>query len=166
MRAYWHGGDVSPDGEQARSQPLLDLPLPRLVAVALESLMPPRGRPTRGPGERGRLGNFKPVSEGAARQWLGFDPPTLPSLEAVGFSRYFARRGAWELIPRTELGRGESAAVYVFYLPPGVEWVLGDDLRRSPAAGADVLVVAGRLRGALAGGHEGVGGDRARSNQW
>lgn len=116
---------MSPDGEHARSRPLLDLPLPlpSPVAAALDSLLPPRGRPTRGPGERGRLGHFEPIGEDAAREWLGFAPPTLPSLEVAGFGRYFARQGARELVPRAELGRGESAAVYVFYLPPGLEWV-------------------------------------------
>ncbi|PRY12218.1 hypothetical protein CLV37_111175 [Kineococcus rhizosphaerae] len=62
------------------------------------------------------------MSEDAAREWLGFAPPTLPSLEAAGFRRCFARQGSRELVPRAELGRGESAAVYVFHLPPGVEW--------------------------------------------
>ncbi|RYZ30537.1 MAG: hypothetical protein EOP01_04455, partial [Propionibacteriaceae bacterium] len=54
VHASWHGRCVNPDGEHARSRPLLDLPLPSPVAAALESLLPPRGRPTRGPGERGR----------------------------------------------------------------------------------------------------------------
>jgi hypothetical protein len=123
MRVCWHGGRVNPDGDdQDWSRPLLELPMPSPVAAALESLLAPRGRPTRGPGERGRVGHFEPVSEDEAREWLGFAPPTLPSLSAAGFSRHFARQGSRELVSRAELGRGESMAVYVFYLPPGVEW--------------------------------------------
>ncbi|WP_380159302.1 hypothetical protein [Kineococcus sp. R86509] len=67
--------------------------------------------------------HFEPVTEETAREWLGFVPPTLPSLSKAGFGRYFARQSGQELIPRADLGRGESMSVYVFYLPPGAQWV-------------------------------------------
>ncbi|WP_041292385.1 hypothetical protein [Kineococcus radiotolerans] len=105
-----------------RSQPLNGLPLPASTAAAVESLLSPRGRPTRGPGERGRLGHFEPIPEEAAAEWLGFAPPTLPSLSGSGFRRHFARQGGRDLVARADLTRGESAAVYVFYLPAGSAW--------------------------------------------
>jgi len=62
------------------------------------------------------------MSEEVAAEWLGFTPPTLPSLSAAGFGRYVARLGGRDLIARADLTHGDSAAVYVFYLPPGSPW--------------------------------------------
>lgn len=117
------------------SQSIVSVPLPAATAAVLDSLLPPRGRGTRGPGERGELADFERLPEEAVREWLGFAPLTLPSLVSLGFREYFAHGIGRDLVPRGSLGEGDREAVLVVYLPDDLPWR------------ADLSVSEGRRRG-------------------
>lgn len=105
------------------SQSLVSLPLPAATAAVLDSLLPPRGLGTRGMmGERGELGDFEKVPEEVVCEWLGFAPPTLPSLTSSGFRQHFAHGAGRDLVPREALADGDRGAVLVVYLPEDLPW--------------------------------------------
>ena len=104
---------------------LTGLPLPPPAVHILDSLLPIRGRSRRGynrpPDTLAEA--WRPASRASFRDWLGFEPPTLPSLTANhGLSEHFVVHPFEERPPRRAIPPGTNVTLSVLYVPADVEW--------------------------------------------
>jgi hypothetical protein len=66
---------------------------------------------------------WQPASQAGFRDWLGFEPPTLPSLTADhGLTEHFVVHPFEERPPRRAIPPGTNVTLSVLYVPADIEW--------------------------------------------
>jgi hypothetical protein len=107
-------------------EPLTGLPLPPHATHILDSLLPMRGRSRRGynrpPDTLAQA--WYPASKANFRDWLGFEPPSLPSLiEDYGLSEYCVVVHPFSELPaRRAIPPGANVTLSVLYVPADIDW--------------------------------------------
>lgn len=105
--------------------PLTALPLPPQAEHVLDSLLPVRGLSRRGynrpPDTLAEA--WQLASRAMFRDWLGFEPPTLPSLaEDHELVEHFVVQPSQPLPPRWAIPSGTNVTLSVLYAPAAYEW--------------------------------------------
>ena len=109
----------------SRDELLTGLPLPPQAVRILDSLLPVRGRSRRGyvrpPDTLAEA--WQPASRAVFREWLGCEPPSLPSLvEDRGLLEHFVVRPGEQLPPRRAIAPGTNVTSSVLYAPADLQW--------------------------------------------
>ncbi|NAZ74325.1 hypothetical protein GTQ99_02645 [Kineococcus sp. T13] len=116
---------TEPTDAEGWNEPLTGLPLPPPAVRILDSLLPMRGRSRRGynrpPDTLAEA--WQPTSQASLRDWLGFEPPTLPSLTADhGLIDHFVVHPFEERPPRRAIPPGTNVTFSVLYVPADIAW--------------------------------------------
>lgn len=116
---------TEPTDDEAWDEPLTGLPLLPQAVHVLDSLLPMRGRSRRGynrpPDTLAEA--WQPASRASFRDWLGFEPPTLPSLTTDhGLTEHFVVHPFEERPPRWAIPRGAGVTLNVLYVAADIEW--------------------------------------------
>lgn len=114
------------DDDEGWNEVLTDLPLPPQAVSILDSLLPMRGRSRRGynrPSDTLAEASYR-ASRADFRDWLGFEPPSLPSLSGdYGLSEYcIVTRPFSELPARRAIPPGANVTLSVLYVPADIDW--------------------------------------------